>query len=284
MAAEWHEDACSNRDNIALFFFSGHGFQRSFAEDLILFEDFGGVGPALRGAVSVDNLFRGMAPRPGATEVARTQLFFIDASRAPANNERFLLSNPTMVFDEYSSGPDDRSAVIFYSTQPGEHSYIVRSFETSIFTTALLRCLDGQAAVPLDGSSQSRWGITVSSLIRGLAESMRRLGKTANLSQTQMPVVGGLVRDQVIRYLEEIPQVDVTVRIANPAAKSELRIEDAEGHVVYTGTAEREGVFNMSLPSGLYRMRANDVGGPGKATSLSSIQPGSDEVNLVMPL
>ena len=40
----------SNRDNIALFFFSGHGFQRSVNEDLVLFEDFGSnVGPSLRG-------------------------------------------------------------------------------------------------------------------------------------------------------------------------------------------------------------------------------------------
>jgi hypothetical protein len=284
MAAEWHEDACSNRDNIALFFFSGHGFQRSFTEDLMLFEDFGGVGPALRGAVSVDNLFRGMAPRPGATEIARTQLFFIDTSRAPANSERLSLSNPTMVFDEYSAGPDDRSAVIFYSTQPGEHSYVVSSYKTSIFTTALLRCLDGQAAVPLEGTSQGRWGVTVASLIQGLAESMKRLGQSAGLTQSQVPVLGGLVRDHVIRYLDTIPEVDVTVRIANPASKSEVRIEDAEGQIVYTGTADREGVFNVSLPSGLYRIRANDVDGPGKASVLTSIRPGSDEVNLVMPL
>jgi Caspase domain len=284
LAGEWHDDACSNRDNIALFFFTGNGFQRSFSEDLMLFEDFGGVGPALRGAVSVDNLFRGMAPRPDASEIARTQLYFIDTSRVPPHSERLALSSPTMVFDEYGGGPDDRSAVIFYSTQPGQHAFVVPSYKISIFTTALLRCLDGEAATPLAENSQGRWGITINSLIEGLATTMETLTKSANLPHSQVPVVGGLVRDQVIRYLESAPAVAVTVRISNPASKSELLIEDAEGQVVYTGTAGREGVFNFSLPSGLYRIRASDVDGIGKTSTLTNLRSGSSEVNLVMPL
>src|ERR1700730_2918912 len=120
-ASDWRKDACLNRDNIALFYFCGHGFQRSATEDLMLFADFGNsVGPALRSAVSVNNLFQGMAPGTDAPEVARTQLYFIDISRTQVRNERYQLSRPTMIFDEYGVGPDDRSGRLFFFTTPGQ--------------------------------------------------------------------------------------------------------------------------------------------------------------------
>ena len=278
-ATEWRQDARSNRENIALFYFCGHGFQRSNAEDLMLFEDFdNGLGPALRAAVSVDNLFQGMAPGRETEEIARTQLYFIDISRTQVTTERYQLSKPTMIFDEYRSGPDDRSAVIFYSTQPGEHSFEKMDEIHSVFTNVLLRCLDGEAAAAIE---PSRWGITINSLIHGLGTAMLKYEWPGSIPK-QVPVVGGLVRDHVIRYLNSPPVTDLTVYIQNALGPSTLEVENSQGIVVHSAVISPAGNVRLALPSGFYAIRANDQERSLKASTIASLQPGSSNVHLTM--
>src|SRR5262249_7299460 len=157
----------------------------------------------------------------------RTQLYFIDSSRVHLKDERYEFSRPTMVFDEFNVGPDDRSAVIFYATGPGQQAW-ERPHEVSLFTGALLRCLDGEAASPIDNSLQ-RWGVTVNSMIQGLS---RIMDSTTWLRDKQVPVVGGLVRDHVIRYLESPPTIDVGIRILNATTPNTLSVEDSSGELI----------------------------------------------------
>ena len=284
-ASDWRENACTNRDSIALFYFSGMGFQRSQTEDLMLFEDFGGVGPALRGAVSVDNLFQGMAPGNDAPEIARTQLYFIDTSRTDEGSlERYQLSSPTVIFDEYRGGPDDRSAVVFYATQPGSHAYVRVGESTSVFTTALLRCLDGEAATVLDPSPPVRWGVTINSLIQGLDRVIKGLNETLGPSGLpwQVPVVGGLVRDHVLRYLEQSPVAAVKVRLEQASTFSDLWVEDSDGRVVYKTSVKPEEEVQLKLPSGFYMVRAKTADGTQQASKIASLRPGSSHLSLVM--
>jgi hypothetical protein len=284
-ASEWRKDACSNRDNIAFFYFCGMGFQRSPTEDLMLFEDFGGVGPALRGAVAVDNLFQGMAPGHEAAEIARTQLYFIDTSRTyEFSSERYQLSNPTRIFDEYRAGPDDRSAVVFYATQPGGPSYTVHGEKMSLFTTALLRCLDGEAATAIDASQPVRWGVTINSLIQGLDRLTKSLNETWGSGRLpmQVPVVGGLVRDHVIRYLKETPLAAVKVHLEQSALFSELWVENSDGHLVYKTSVDPKAEVQLALPSGFYVIRATTADGSRKASMIASLRPGPSHLNLMM--
>lgn len=285
-ASEWREDACSNRENIAFFYFCGMGFQRSRTEDLMLLEDFGGIGPALRGAVSVDNLFQGMAPGPEAPGIARTQLYFVDTSRTrERSSEKYELSSPTMIFDEYRAGPDDRSAVVFYSTQPGSPAYAFSGEKISLFTTALLRCLDGEAATAVDSSPQGRWGITINSLIQGLNKVTKELIEVRGLQELppQVPVVGGLVRDRVIRYLEEPPLAAVKVHLENDVLFSDVLVENSEGQVVYKTSVGATGEVQLALPSGIYMIRAMTADGSRQAAMIASLLPGPSELRLRMP-
>jgi Caspase domain len=284
-ASDWRKDACSNRDNIALFYFCGMGFQRSPTEDLVLFEDFGGVGPALRGAVSVDNLFQGMAPGLEAQEIARTQLYFIDTNRAyERSSERYQLSNPTMIFDEYRAGPDDRSAVVFYATQPGSPAYAMAGEKISLFTTALLRCLNGEAATAIDPSPPVRWGVTINSLIQGLNRLTKSLSDTWGIGHlpTQAPVVGGLVRDHIIRFLNEIPIAAVKVRLEQATPFSDLWVENSDGHVVYKASVDSKDGVQLELPSGFYVIHASATDGSRRASTIASLRPGSSDLRLVM--
>lgn len=276
-ASEWRADAASHRDNIALFYFSGHGFQRSTQEDLMLFSDFGNsLGPALRGSVSVDNIFRGLAPRPDAPEIARTQLYFIDTSRTVVSNERYQLSRPTMVFDEFSSNPDDRSAIIFYATGPGQNAW-ARPDHVSVFTEALLRCLDGEAAVPLDNSFQ-RWGVTVNSLIQGLHRVMSDASK--GLPHTQTAVVGGLVRDREIRHMDSPPITDLVVSVANATMPGKVSLQDPSGRVVDTRDLAPSNTVHFQAKSGLYFIKAETFEGTLLASTVANVQPGFAKVDL----
>src|SRR5437588_42841 len=70
------------RFSISFFYFVGHGIQSSSAEATVLLENFGDSrGPLLSKAVSINNLFDGMAPSAARQDMALTQLYFIDASR-----------------------------------------------------------------------------------------------------------------------------------------------------------------------------------------------------------
>lgn len=281
-ASEWREDAGSNKDNIAFFYFCGMGFQRSATEDLILFEDFGAVGPALRGAVSVDNLFQGMAPGPDAPDIARTQLYFIDSSRTYEEFSRYQFSSPTLIFDEYHAGADDRSAVVFYATQPGTAAYAISGEKASLFTTALLRCLEGEAATALDSSPPVRWGVTINSLIEGLHKVTKSLNDVLGLNALpmQVPVVGGLVRDRVIRYLEETPLAAVKVRVGQTPLFSDLSVENSDGRVVYQTSIDPKGEVQLELPSGFYVIRVKSEDGSRHASRIASLRPGSSDLLL----
>lgn len=279
-ASAWREDAATNEENITVFYFCGHGMRRSPSEDLMLFSDFGSsIGRALRGAVPVENVFQGMAPSERSSKMARTQLFFIDTSRSVETTGRLEYSAPTLIFDEYITGPDDRSAVIFYATSPGKAAY-ARFGEISLFADALLRCLDGEAATSLEGYS-TQWGITVNSLIKGLSTVMERTAYDRALGQA--PVVGGLVRDHPIRFLPSAPMTNLTIKLVNAQPEARITVKDHVGQVV-TSLAVTGGSAELELASGLYVVDASAADGSGAVSMIFSVAPPSSEVRMVLPI
>src|SRR6266478_7947692 len=124
-ASAWRTDASTHPENVSFFYFAGHGVQLGRGDDTLLLDDFGsGVGPTLRSAVSVTNIFNGMGGFGGSDQMARTQMYFIDSSRTSPIGMLDLSSlNTTAVFDEYALRPDDHTAVVFYAAQPGQPAF-----------------------------------------------------------------------------------------------------------------------------------------------------------------
>jgi hypothetical protein len=173
-ALRWREDCAGARDNIALFYFAGHGVQRTRSDAVLLMSDFaGGGGNPLYNAVDVNNLFGGMAPTVERPEMARTQLWFIDACRGfPAAFDNFERLNASEVFEVMLSDRDDRCAPIYFGALPGSDAYSLSGTQT-LFVKALFESLRDAGGERVGG--QPRWFVTVGSLLRGMQAVIQEL-------------------------------------------------------------------------------------------------------------
>jgi len=256
---EWRTDAQTNRDNLTLFYFAGNGFELGKSNPVMMLQDFGsGVGPMLRSSVAVNNLFYGMGPTSRQPDIARTQLYFIDTDRAIPKKEfsSFELMNTTAVFDAEPLGIDDRNAAVFYASTAGGVAYALEGSAT-LFSMALLRCLDGKAAVPGEVGPEGsvRWYVSTTSLVGGLMDTLNELNREAGAHQTFE--VGGQVRNSIIRYLDEPPPVDVLIEIhpveALPVSHVEVRNE--EGTIVLKPAVPLDPhPYRVELPGGYYTL------------------------------
>ena len=227
------------------------------------------------------NVFNGMAPIEGKESIARTQLYFIDCGRRRARDasEAFSLSS-TAVYDEYRPGPDDRNAVIIYAAAPGEPALALQNDRT-LFSLALLDCLSGYAAVRLPAGDHS-WGVTVNSLINALQNYKFQFTQEVKIA----PVVGGLVRDAVIRYLPT-PQVDVTIEVESRGQTSEISVtlDDAKGMTFRVEKVATE-PLRFSLQAGLYIVTAQGTDAEGRkseARLIAAIDPPESLIKLILP-
>jgi hypothetical protein len=282
-ANEWRADAQAGRDHATFFYFSGLGKELARSEPIILLQDFGRpIGPVLRGAVSVNNLLYGMSPNVRQPNIAQTQLFFVDSSRTPLPDlQSFELRNTTPVFDAVPLGLDERRASVFYASQAGGRAYAVRGQQT-LFSGALLECLNGAAAVPapVDSSDDRDWVVTTHSLINALGQVLRRLNtdmQKYNVRQTFE--VGGLVRDAVVVRLDGPPVVPVRIEIDPPevAPRTVITIQDETGKPIKTLTPPREGgPVSVDLTAGVYLLEAKTAPpapGPMVVTRVRLIKP-----------
>ena len=80
-------DVSEHREGLAWFYFAGHGLELTSTEQAMVLADFGsGYGPLLRRALTVNNLFYGMAPSARMPDVARTQVYFVDTGPRRTQN------------------------------------------------------------------------------------------------------------------------------------------------------------------------------------------------------
>jgi hypothetical protein len=141
--AAWRDRCDRHEDNVALFYFCGHGLEKS--EQYLLAEDFGAnrLNP-WAGAVAIDctrlafNACR-----------ARTQCFFIDACRSITS--KMLLrepqATPLEIFDHTT--PESQFNLTAKAAARNEEAFGPPN-GVSWFTQALLRALGGAAARPGD--------------------------------------------------------------------------------------------------------------------------------------
>jgi hypothetical protein len=246
-AREWRDDAAAHRDGLTIFYFSGHGFVLSRADQLVLLADYGnGVGSILHNAINVGSIVQGMAPTEWTPQMARTQLYFVDSGqRFEALPPEFGVSTATQVFDVPLDAGTDRVAITF-SPAPGEVAYGVRG-GLSIFGDALLECLDGAAAeLTSDG-----WGITTLGLVRALPELVK--DRTAKHGIHQDVTAGGLIGPALVARLKEPPKARLEIAVPEEAgAAAVVTVRDASFLPVLEAAPDAGGSLQLELPAGLY--------------------------------
>jgi Caspase domain len=284
-ADAWREDCSTHRDNIALFYFAGHGVQRSRDDAVLLLEDFGARGGgALRNAVDTNTLFSGMSPSAGRPEMARTQLFFVDTCRnRPAEFSNTELMSTTPVFDIELSDRDDRRAPIFYAAVPGSLAAGIRGQQT-LFSLALLACLDGAAAEPVEEEGGVRWHVTVHSLSEALDREIKELNEQKHADQDF--TVGGQAKEAMICVLPEPPQVELVLEIdpLDALPVTHVKVRDASLKLVCNLKAPlAPHPFQRSLPAGIYQFSAQ-IKPPGDSLHdvqlLEQLRPSRHHVKL----
>lgn len=225
-AEKWRADAATSRDATTLFYFAGHGIQRTRGDQVLLLDGFGAGPRLLEHAVDTTSLRNGMAPTQQRPNMARGQFYFIDACRnLPAVVLTYQQLQASWLFDVVEPGIDDRRAPIFFAAPPDAKAQSLAN-EQTLFGIALLNCLNGAAAMPPrdDGAGRdaTHWHVTSQSLNRGLKTALADLNRRFNLNQSW--IVDGFGEDAVLCYLTEPPKVPVEFMVEPAMAVAETQV------------------------------------------------------------
>jgi hypothetical protein len=261
-AKEWRADACTNRDNVTLFYFAGHGVKRERGDHVLILQNFGdGVGGALSAkAVNIVELLDGMAPSRKQKEIARTQLYVFDACRTtPEAFEEHQIMNVGAIWDvdrEKSDDVDDRIRTLLFSAIPGAGAYGDK--DGTLFGTALLSSLNGGAGVVLnDEEGDGQWGISLHALPKALAYHLDRINRTVGADQNWE--ISNLCRELIIQRLDSPPPVDVRLRVIPPedAGSASVSLRDENHQFIRENIKLEPHPFGDTIPAGRYLLEAS---------------------------
>jgi Caspase domain len=260
VAKDWREDVASHRDNVATFYFAGHGIKETKDNVILVLKDFGdGVGGALRNAVDTDSLREGMAPTEARPNIARRQLYFVDACRTyPASLRNFAQLDWTRVFDvEFTELADDRKDPVFFAAVPGSTAYGLDG-EPTLFSQALFTCLDGGAGILAEIEGEERWHVTISSLSRALGTVLDGLNEDEGADQEFDTGGSWRAPDAPVVYLETPPEVNVRITLEPSEAVTNIRLEvlDRTGQVLATPNPLEPHPYECRWPAGYYAFNA----------------------------
>jgi hypothetical protein len=262
---KWREQAKSHSSNVTFFYFAGHGVQRESPSDhVLLLSGFGKeFSPALGDSLVTSNLHEGMAPSLSQNDIARTQLFFIDACRTA--NQHFTKKqylNAGSLWDVDPSSHkyrDNRVAPIFFTTEPGAEAFGLKCNQT-FFNEALLQCLDGGAGVKIgvDDQGNDCWGVTISSLHQKLQTVLNQVTNAHSVEQIFKAYgIGG--DTSILTQFKTPPLVEVSLHINPEPARSctSVKVEDAQDNAEWDLSAPiRSHPYCDKLRAGIYQISA----------------------------
>jgi hypothetical protein len=266
-AREWRQEAQRGRDGMTLFYFAGHGMQLNKWDSTLLLRDFGdGRGGTFSKTVTVGNIYYGMGPDDNQPEMARTQLYLIDACRLypPGTSVPADGDHPSTVFPPALPGRDDRKAPIFYSTVSGAKAAGV-DLEPTVFTQALLRCLKGAGAeLSSNADWTEQWRVSSHSLAKAMGEVMADLQQRMQLRTLQECRVDGYAADIVLCRLDAAPEIEVAVYVLPDEAREHTKVvlqTENGSDCALTLVDHPLAHLRAALPPGSYRLAAT-IGPP----------------------
>lgn len=216
-AKGWKARCDQHRDNVALFFFCGHGISRRNLS--LLAEDFGDPeeGNVFKRAFDLERTARGM----GSDCKARVQCFFADACRSlPESSQLAVDSSGLFTMMETLQRPED--APLFYATLPKDPAY-GQAGDITAYTRALLDGLRGTGSVYRNG----RWRVTTGRLAEAVARAMADDGPGGGGTEgpQQRPVWGGQTGGMsVLHLVPGRPQVPVRIFLEPAGVEREAHL------------------------------------------------------------
>lgn len=263
---EWRTDSATDKDNITLFYFAGHGIQNTKTNTVLLLDDFGDPDEGtLTNTASAGNIFYGMAPPEQKfsplANIARTQFYFIDTCRVlPSQLKNFQPMSVPDVFNVELAGREDRHAPMFYAALPGTKAYALKN-EQTFFSKALIECLSGAAgntSQENDADGNPKWHVSVQSLNITLDKFF---GEIANLPNTdqEFSLEGIPTGDRTIQWLDGPPLVKAKVKVNPALAVNNIKLEfvDFNGQSSFPVADKlEEDMIRCRMQAGFYRVNA----------------------------
>jgi hypothetical protein len=165
-ARHWVDRLKSHRDNMAVFYFCGHGVSRG-QQSALLLEDFGMPGAEYDGAIDVDEL-RGMMLNSPAIQ----QVYMLDCCRTKAddlyeNVSRIGSRTVTLLWGKRLHTTPRQQFVLFPALD-GETAFGVQD-EVSVFSRSIIDAMNFAAADNRDGP----WKTTTAGLLQAVDQLVR---------------------------------------------------------------------------------------------------------------
>ncbi|MBY5898019.1 caspase family protein [Rhizobium leguminosarum] len=283
-AANWRKDVSTHPDNVALFYFGGHGIQRYLHDQILLLEGFGdGIGAYLSHGVDTQRLIRGMATAPEYPNMGRRQLFLFDACRfSPPEVVKRDIENVGDIWQLPNSLLDDRSCTVLYATAPGKLSYANRG-QSTVFAKAFIRAMNREGAQEDKGLITQKapgWSIRATSLAPSI-EALVKLDPTP-LRNEQRVLAAGASSDFVLRTLPRAPRFRISMRLQPSADYKRAKLSLQNDHlelVRESGAPIAPYPYQSRLEAGIYLAQIKlDAAAQKSATSISraiTVGPGS---------
>jgi hypothetical protein len=151
VAAAWQADCEASDNEVALFYFAGHGLRLDV--DCLVLAGFGenasAANPSLVGCCSVESLMQGMFARRG-WEMAREQFWFVDACRTPIDYERIgeVIPPERLLSRRFGDGQNLRQFGL-QATAVGGAALTWPGQTGTAFGNSFLNALDGAVDRPL---------------------------------------------------------------------------------------------------------------------------------------
>ncbi|MFF7378747.1 caspase family protein [Streptomyces massasporeus] len=244
----WVRRCNSHPENVALFYFSGHGLDRG--SQLLCLEDFArSSNRILDAAIDLEDLVDGMAACDAAY-----QYYFVDACRERTSRLSGLSRTHTLALLDVVAESDRRERrkdlLVLPATNAGSSTYGTEH-QVSDYTRALLAALNGQ------GAKLAPEGWCVTSL--SLASAVARLCHGPMPLQVPTMNVSG---NAVMHLLDHAPVVPLAVRcspgeatrvadvhLTNVNDNTEtLKLEfEARGEPVALRTTGRAGIYGVGV-------------------------------------
>jgi hypothetical protein len=247
---EWIERAGRNANNMALFFFCGHGLAFAEAENALLLEEFGSdrMNP-LSGAIAFDQMRLGIMRHC----TANMQVHLVDACRTPPNSA-FLtkygnFSGEPIATAGISKALRDKVAPVYFATGLAAAAYGLPG-QPSIFTQGLLTAMRGAASRDND----LHWEVQIASLAEGINKCIASMTFQAQPQFCQPRDTG---RAEMIHRLRTSPEVIVKIFTRDPALLPQTILAHEHEHTkVRAEHGPGPTPWWTGLTSGAYRFEA----------------------------
>jgi hypothetical protein len=247
----WFAVAGEDTDNIAIFYFCGHGIANGTDTSLLL-PDFGRDSLApMESGIDFRKFHLGMERC-----AARKQCFFIDACRVASDRLIESLGTAGRAVVEPSARRDAsmgfRQAPIFYGTLLGAAAY-GRPGEASAFTDALLKGLRGAGSDDAEGD----WRVDTSRLASAVEFYMERAALKEGLPRQVNPT--DHLTQFFLNYLPNGPEEDVVVYVGCRPDDANVQAQLAYAQPPQppqTRPAPKPEDWEVTLPTGEYEFSA----------------------------